>query len=306
MTSKKDMSERTVHTPPPRRLIRLKGRSCAYCGAPFGKTLAHTEEHVIGRNFVPKGSLAGMWNLVVYACKKCNDEKCDLENDISVISMLPALRLAPDQIDSVIGTEIRRKASGAISRRTGKPVIKSEENVRVSSQFGGAKISMNFLAPPQVDDARICELACFHVQGFFYEMTFDWSSRTGRFLSGDFHHWAGAPCSDWGNHKLKWFSEYVLNWLPCLRADGADGYFRIHMRKHEDLAIMSWALEWNTGMRVVGFVGATDAIEHVISLCPIGTTGIVQDDGNERLVIREHVALSGEQDTLFGWQGFEG
>lgn len=61
-----------------------------------------------------------------------------------------------------------------------------------------------------------------------------------------------------------------------------------------------------THMRVVGFVGATDAIEHVISLCPIGPPGIVQDDGNERLVIREHVALSGEQDTLFGWQGFEG
>lgn len=300
------MCQRTVHTPPPRRLIRLRNRTCAYCGAPFGKTQAHTDEHVIGRNFVPKGSLSGVWNLVLYACKKCNDEKCDLENDISVISMLPARRLSPGQIDSVVAAEIQRKAPGAVSRRTGKPVVNSDENVRISSQFGDVTISMNFVAPPQIDDARICELACFHVQGFFHQMTFDWTSKTGRFLSGDFHHWAAVPCSDWGNYKLKWFSELVLNWLPCLRADGADGYFRIHLRRHKDLGIMSWALEWNKGMRVVGFVGATDAITHIISSCPIETAGIVHDDGNERLVFREHVALDCAQDTLFGWQGFEG
>ena len=136
-------------------------------------------------------------------------------------------------------------------------------------------------------------------------MTFDLSSRIGRYLSGDFHYWAAATCSDWGNHKLKWFSEYVLDWLPCLRADGADGYFRIHLRRHKYLEVMSWALEWNRGMRVVGFVGATDAIEQVISSCPIQPSRIVHNQGNERLVFREHVALADEQDTLFSWQGFE-
>lgn len=299
------MSERIVHIPPPRRLIRLRNRTCAYCGVPFGKTLAHTDEHVIGKNFVPKGSLAGVWNLVVYACKKCNDEKCHLENDISVISMLPSLRLSSDQIDPLIATEVRRKAPGAVSRRTGKPVINSEENVQLSGQFGGASISMNFVAPPQIDDTRVCELACFHVQGFFHQMTFNSSSRTGLFLSGDFHFWTAATCSDWGNHKLKWFSEHVLEWLPCLRADAANGYFRIHLRRHKDQAVMSWALEWNKGMRVVGFVGATDAIEHVISSCPKGSSGIVRHHANERLVFREHVALADGQDSLFSWQGFE-
>lgn len=299
------MNERIIHTLPPRRLIRLKNRTCAYCGAPFGKMLARTDEHVIGRNFVPKGNLAGVWNLVVFACKKCNEEKSNLENDISVISMFSSLRLSSDQIDPLISSEIGRKASGAISRRTGKPVVNSEENVRLSGQFGGAKISINFVAPPQIDDARICELARFHVQGFFHQMTFDWSSRTGLFLTGDFHYWSSAPCSDWGNHKLRWFSESVLDWLPCLRADGADGYFRIHLRRHKDLAVMSWALEWNKGMRIVGFVGATEAIEHAISSCPMRPAGIVHDHGNERLVFREHVALADEQDSLFSWQGFD-
>ena len=299
------MSERIIHALPFQRLIRLKGRICAYCGALFGKTLARTDEHVIGRNFVPKGSLAGAWNLVVYACKKCNDDKCDLENDISVITMIPPLNHFSDEHDPLVATEIKRKAPGAISRRTGKPVINSEENVQLFSQFGGATISMNFVAPPQIDHVRICELARFHVQGFFHQMTFDWSSRVGLFLRGDFHHWYSAPYSDWGSSKLGWFSEQVLDWLPCLRADGADGYFRIHIRRHKDLAVISWALEWNKGMRVVGFVGDTDAIRQIISSYPVKPSGIIHDQGDERIVIRKHIDLAENQDLLFGWHGFE-
>ncbi|WP_157201463.1 hypothetical protein [Massilia sp. Root418] len=219
--------------------------------------------------------------------------------------MIPPLNHASDQLDPLVATEIKRKAPGAISRRTGKPVIKSDENIQLSSQFGGATISMNFVAPPQIDHGRICNLARFHVQGFFYQMTYDWSSRIGLFLSGDFHHWYSAPCSDWGNNKLKWFSEYVFDWLPCLRADGADGYFRIHIRRHKELAMISWALEWNKGMRVVGFVGGTDAIRQVVSSCSVEPSGIIHDQDGERIVFHKHVALDGDQDLLFGWQGFE-
>lgn len=200
------MSERTIHAPPPHRLIRLKNRTCAYCGAQFCKTLMHTDEHVIGRKFVPKGSLAGMWNLVVFACKKCNDEKCDLENDISVISMLPDSQISPDKIDPLVATEVRRKAPGSISRRTGKPVMDSTESVQLKGQFGVASITLNFVCPPQIDHARICELARFHVQAFFYQISFDTQTRTGRFLFGDFHLWSVAPYSDWGNSKMSWFT----------------------------------------------------------------------------------------------------
>lgn len=90
-----------------------------------------------------------------------------------------------------------------------------------------------------------------------------------------------------------------------MRADGADGFFRIHMRMHKTLQVMSWALEWNKGMRVVGFVGDPDAIASIVSSCPVDKARVVHDQGNERLVFREHVALADGQDQLFSWQGFE-
>ena len=299
------MSERIVHTPSANRLIRLRNRTCAYCGAQFNKTLAHTDEHVIGRKFVPKGSLAGRWNLVVFACKKCNDEKCDLENDISVISMLPESRLPPNEIDPLVATEISRKSSGSISRRTGKPVIDSAESIQLKAQFGAASITLGFTCPPQIDQSRICELARFHVQAFVYKISFDTQTRTGRFLFGDFHLWSVAPYSDWGSLKMRWFAGQIQDWLPKLRADGAEGFFRIHIRRHKTLEVISWALEWNKGMRVVGFAGAPDEIASIVSSCPVEKPRVVHDYGSERLIFREHVALADEDDLLFSWQGFE-
>lgn len=90
-----------------------------------------------------------------------------------------------------------------------------------------------------------------------------------------------------------------------MRAEGADGYFRIHIRRHKGLAVISWALEWNKGMRVVGFVGDTDAIRQIISSCPVQPSGIIHDQGDERIVVHKHVALAENSDLLFGRQGFE-
>src|SRR5437870_4164459 len=43
-------------------LIRLDNVTCPYCGTDV--TVEREEEHVIARRFVPKGTLAGLWNLV--------------------------------------------------------------------------------------------------------------------------------------------------------------------------------------------------------------------------------------------------
>lgn len=71
------------------RLMVRRSLYCAYCGAAFSRPSDGEAEHVIGRRFVPKGTLAAQWNLIVRACGPCNDHKADLENDISAITMQP-------------------------------------------------------------------------------------------------------------------------------------------------------------------------------------------------------------------------
>jgi hypothetical protein len=70
----------------------LRNRTCAYYGCEPPKAL-RSKEHVIGRKFVPKGSLGNnAWNLILMACEKCNGEKADLEDEISAVSMMVDVR----------------------------------------------------------------------------------------------------------------------------------------------------------------------------------------------------------------------
>src|SRR4051812_6479594 len=69
-------------------VTRLKNVTCAYCGVRFSPATPSTKEHVITRNFVPEGTLkANDWNLILLACRTCNQEKADLEDEISAITL---------------------------------------------------------------------------------------------------------------------------------------------------------------------------------------------------------------------------
>jgi hypothetical protein len=73
---------------PPNKAILLDNETCVYCGIELSPEI-DTEEHVVGRKFVPKGKLDGEWNLIVHACRACNRKKAELEDDISAITMQP-------------------------------------------------------------------------------------------------------------------------------------------------------------------------------------------------------------------------
>jgi hypothetical protein len=64
---------------------------CPYCGVALSKENS-TKEHVLARKFVPKGTLNNQWNLILNACRCCNNSKSDLEDDISAITMQPNMR----------------------------------------------------------------------------------------------------------------------------------------------------------------------------------------------------------------------
>src|SRR5688500_17747421 len=78
------------HRPKPRldRRQLLGNRLCLYCVRPLVRATA-SEEHVIGRNFVPKGMLGKRWNLVAGCCQRCNQRKAELENELSATLLQP-------------------------------------------------------------------------------------------------------------------------------------------------------------------------------------------------------------------------
>jgi hypothetical protein len=109
--------------------ILLNNVTCPYCGRSFreGGVVRH-KEHVIGRNFVPRGKLDGGWNLILRACEPCNGHKADLENDLSAISMQPDAVGQHYDSDPILMSQAARKAEKSFSRRTGKPEGESRKS----------------------------------------------------------------------------------------------------------------------------------------------------------------------------------
>src|SRR5689334_12269149 len=85
----------------------LNNITCPYCGIDLVQQNA-IKEHVVGRRFVPKGKLAHSWNLILQACRQCNEKKSDLEDDISAISLL--LPGAMDGEDQAFADDVVHKA----------------------------------------------------------------------------------------------------------------------------------------------------------------------------------------------------
>ena len=106
------------------RVITLHNRACIYCGFEFDHDVPFTVEHVVGRRFVPKASLENEWNLICRACPRCNQEKADLEDEISAASLYPWM--GTETVDS----DVLSKVAGSFSRTTGKPVAESEHRER--------------------------------------------------------------------------------------------------------------------------------------------------------------------------------
>jgi hypothetical protein len=279
-----------------RRPVRLNNRSCPYCGTELSAETS-TDDHVIGRNFVPKGSLNNSWNLILKACGECNNLKSDLEDDISAITMQPdCFGRFPDV--SVEQEALRKGRSR--SRRTGRPVSASEERINIRSNFGPAVMTFTLVSPPQVDERRLATLAWSHVIACLYWISFDEEKRDGSRFDEAFVPLSSAPRSDWGNEVHLAFMRKVLTWEHRLLGQAAGGNFRVAIRRLTDVRCWSWALEWNQSMRIVGLLGEPAAIASVeqelpaLAFQPVGNA----PDGG-RLSRRWEKALADEEDVMF-------
>jgi len=93
----------------------LTNKTCPYCGTILSPE-NQTKEHVIGRRFVPRGSLNKHWNLIVRACTICNGIKSDLEDDLSAVTLHPDAFGRSPSPDPRVVDDAQRKAAGSISR----------------------------------------------------------------------------------------------------------------------------------------------------------------------------------------------
>ena len=294
------MSSSELKYLPSNKAIILENITCIYCGCNLKDNSENTKEHVIGRRFVPKGSLDGWWNLILRACTKCNSIKSNLENDISAITLVWKTWLNSSNANESEIKEACRKSQNSISNKTRKPVIKSKEKLKIEiSNIPGLNLAFNTVAPPQLDEMRIYDLARLQLMAFFYFITYDETLKRGYYWEDGFHPLAFALHSDWGNELQKSFMEEVVNWEPRFVCDTANGYFKLIIRKHPDAKCWSWAIEWNKSCRVVGFFGSREVAQKFVDNFIPSQLKWLKPRNDVDIGFRSEVKLYSEDDILF-------
>jgi hypothetical protein len=283
---------------PTRRIVK-RNVICPYCNRPFGPDRPPENEHVIARCFVPKGTLAAQWNLVLRACGECNDTKADLESDISAVTMQPDAREQYASDDPRLSAEAKRK-SRTTNRRTGRWVSEGEKAPKVSFNAPGLSIAFGFVQPAQPDHRRLFLLAQLQLIGFFFWLTYDEEAQRGSYWPGDYEPVVAARKEDWGHPHLRWIEEVSSGWEWRLHGITADAFFKVWIKRRPgEPPVWSWALEWNRTYRVAGFFGDMAALDDLLAGRPDHGMQTIHDSVEQRLRMRREVPLAAADDTLF-------
>lgn len=283
----------------PYRPTVLNNCTCPYCGVALSPEII-SEEHVVGRRFVPKGKLNGNWNLIANACRPCNGRKSDLEDDISAITLQPDLLGQYGHGDAGAIADAQRKAKGSLSRRTKKTIRDSQERIGLSVNLGtGSDLSFSFIAPSQIDDWRAFELARMQLAALFYMQTYNSETRRGGYWLHGYHPVMQAARSDWGNSVMIAFAHEIEGWECRLVANTAEGFFRVIIRKHPSAETWAWAIEWNRSRRLIGFFGEREPAQNIVNSFPELRAQIVYQASENSLSYRVETPLSENDDILF-------
>lgn len=290
---------RQINDGRPRQVTLLENTTCPYCGVALSVS-TRTKEHVVGRRFVPRGSLNSSWNLVLWACEACNRKKADLEDDASAISMQPdAVGRSYSPLPGS-AAEAKRKAKGSISRRTGKPVAASAEKLVIETTLmPGLTATFDMSAPPQLDETRLFEVARLQMSALFYLLTFDEGTGIGHFWMGKFFGANATARTDWGNPRQRWMMDLSRGWLPRLVLVNAGGSFRAAIRRHPTDEVWAWALEWNGNLRAVGLFGNEARANEILEGLPGLEISMFDGPDGSRFGFRQETLLEDEHDVMF-------
>lgn len=255
-------------------VVHLENVICPYCGVAL-ESPDVTEDHVIARRFVPRGSLNQSWNLHVRACSDCNGRKAALEDRISAASMYAPLVGEGTDGDQLLASEVVRKRQGS----KGPRIDRSLQRLSHSTQpIPGVQMTFGIVAPPSVHRDEILELAWHHITALFCMITYNKATSAGAPLPGVFRAIQWSPRSDWGNERHLAFMKLVQSWDHRVWFNAANGFFKALIRRQHSTDCWAWAVEWNTNYRVLGFFGdpsivaQLDAVLPKLTLQPMGQT----------------------------------
>ena len=231
---------------------------CLYCGRRVGSNaeIESNKEHLIGRNFVPKGSLAGdAFNFVFRACIECNTEKSDAERHVSTVSLFnsPA-RL----VDLSINDLAARKASNDHHPTERRLVRDASVPHKIETEGNGFSGTLHMTSPPQLEYKSVLLLAVRQIQGLFALISTEDPRvpEKSKLLAADkvlLHK--DYNYGDWGNPQLIEIIERTKGWSAPLFVNSASGHFKAILRipKSQEEGYF-WALEWNKSVRIVGAI----------------------------------------------------
>lgn len=239
-------------------------RYCLYCHRLVCTgDLVSNKEHLIGRSFVPDGSLDGgrAFNFIFRACVECNKEKAEAERHISSVSLFTS----PGRVDENVNALANRKAATDFHPiQQGKLVKDASIELSVEIARGNLSAKFDLVGPPQLDPSCVQLLAFRHIQGLFSLITSkDPTVAEGTRLLGHEHWWFGGsyPHSDWGNVRIKEMAQRVEDWETLLNIVTANGFFKVVIRCAPSAnGPWFWALEWNKSLRSFG--GIFDTQNH--------------------------------------------
>jgi hypothetical protein len=276
---------------------------CLYCGelVGSGSQVESDKEHLIGRNFVPKGSLDGRsFNFHFRACRECNGRKGDAERHVSSVTLFnsPA-RLSDKEVNAIAEHKASRDYH---PDKKGVLVRDAHNEHEVKTESGPMQMTFGLVGPPQVNSTGVRLLACNHVQGLFALLTTEDPRvrEKSRILLADQCHLFGYyTYQDWGNPHLVEMTRRVDDWPCYANIDAANGYFKaILKRSREELGGWFWAIEWNKYLRIVGVVNFLYSESSLFDGLPdLGWQGLPDGKGKRRY--RKQVPLLPESDTLF-------
>jgi hypothetical protein len=280
--------------------IVLKNVICVYCGLPFNDERPHTKEHVVGRRFVPVGTLQGEFNVIARACAPCNSHKSKLEDDLSVISMCPTVDGVYAGDPDILRKEVIRRAAKSGNARTGRSVATPEPPIEIKSNFGLMSMAFTMVGPPQMDEKRAFELARMQLAGFMFLLTYNKAEERGRFIQGDFGWITAVRKPDWGNPLMVWFAQQTAELPIRLQINTAQGYYRAWMRTLDAAQdTFAWAMEWNQNVRLIGLLGMPEKINQFAASMPELEFQEMARSGPVVRRVRLSTALAEQDDTLF-------
>jgi hypothetical protein len=232
---------------------------CIYCGVYLRgeNPPASDKEHLIARNFVPKGTMdCQPFNFLFRTCRQCNSRKASAERHVSSVTLFNSPGRNDDtKVDEVA---IKKGKGDYHPRKPGVPIEESHEHKSFITSLGPMSVKFGMHSPPQLDKDLVGEVAFSHIQGLFTLIcTEDYlDPQKMRLLPQDQFLWFDSYThNDWGNPQAVEIANRVRNWTCLANIESAQGYFKAIMRCSDEGWF--WALEWNRHLRLLGGIATT-------------------------------------------------